>query len=141
SRFGDPETQALLPRMDCDLAEVLMAAVQGRLDEVHVDWKKEACICVVLCSKGYPQEVQPGQEIHGLDELKQVENVTVFHAGTRSEDGKIYASGGRVLSVAATHPHLSGAYEDVYNAVSKIQFDGMHYRKDIAKKVLDQFKH
>jgi len=141
SRFGDPETQALLPRMDCDLAEVLMAAVQGRLDEVHVDWRKEACICVVVCSKGYPQDVQAGQEIHGLEELKQMENVTVFHAGTKSEDGKIYASGGRVLGVTATHPHLSGAFEDVYNAVSKIRFDGMHYRKDIAKKALDQFKH
>lgn len=141
SRFGDPETQALLPRMECDLAEVLMAAVQGKLDEVHVDWKKEVCICVVVCSKGYPQNVQSGQEIHGLQDVKQMENVTVFHAGTKSQDGKLYVSGGRVLGVTATHPHLSGAFEDVYNAVSRIHFDGMHYRKDIAKKALDQFKH
>ncbi len=141
SRFGDPETQALLPRMECDLAEVLMAAVQGRLDEVRVDWKKEACICVVLCSKGYPQDIHAGQEIHGLEQVKQIENINVFHAGTKSEDGKIYANGGRVLGVTATHPHLSGAIEDVYKAVSKIKYDGMHYRKDIARKALDHFKH
>jgi phosphoribosylamine--glycine ligase len=141
ARFGDPETQCLLPRMECDLGEVLMAAVQGRLDEVHVEWKKEAAICVVLCSKGYPDKPETGKEIRGLDAALQMENVTIFHAGTSTVDGKLVNSGGRVLGITATDPHLSGAYDQVYNAISKVHFDGMTYRKDIAKKALEHFKH
>ena len=141
SRFGDPETQALLTRIDCDLGEVLMLACQGRLDEAHVEWKKEASICVVLCSKGYPDNVESGQEIKGIEEANAMENVVVFHAGTALQDGKLVSSGGRVLGVTATNHHLSSAYDLVYSAVSKIHFDGMHYRKDIAKKALEHFKH
>jgi phosphoribosylamine---glycine ligase len=140
SRFGDPETQALLPRMECDLGEVLMLACQGRLDEAHVEWKKEASICVVLCSKGYPSQIETGKEITGLDAAGKLEQVAVFHAGTALVEGKVVTSGGRVLGVTATAHHLSTACEHVYGAVSKIHFEGMQYRKDIAKKALEHFK-
>jgi phosphoribosylamine--glycine ligase len=106
SRFGDPETQVLMTRMDCDLGEVLMFACQGRLDEARVEWKKEASVCVVLCSKGYPNQIETGKEITGLDAAASLQHVNVFHAGTASENGKIISSGGRVLGVTATDPHL-----------------------------------
>jgi phosphoribosylamine--glycine ligase len=141
SRFGDPETQVLLTRMDCDLGEVLTLAAQGRLDEARVDWKKEASICVVLCANGYPNQPESGKEISGIDDASSMENVIVFHAGTELKDDKLVTAGGRVLGVTASSPHLSTAYETVYNAVSKIRFDGMHYRKDIGRKALEQFKH
>jgi phosphoribosylamine--glycine ligase len=140
SRFGDPETQALLTRMECDLGEVFTLACQGRLDEAKVEWKKEASICVVVCSKGYPNQLETGKEITGLDEAGKMENVTVFHAGTSIEEGKTVNSGGRVLGVTATAHHLSTACEIVYDAVSKIHFEGMQYRKDIAKRALEHFK-
>ncbi len=141
SRFGDPETQVLMTRIDCDLAEVLMLAAQGRLDEAHVEWKKEASICVVLCSKGYPDHVEAEKEITGIEEANRMEHVTVFHAGTEAKNGSIISSGGRVLGVTATGHHLSAACETAYSAVSKIHFEGMHYRRDIAKKALEHFKH
>jgi phosphoribosylamine---glycine ligase len=141
SRFGDPETQALMTRIDCDLGEVLMLACHGRLDEAHVEWKKEGSVCVVLCSKGYPNQIETGKEITGLDTAAGLEHVKVFHAGTAGENGKIVTSGGRVLGVTATHPHLSTARELAYQAISKIHFDGMHYRKDIAHKALEHLKH
>lgn len=142
ARFGDPETQALLPRMDCDFAELLHAAAQGRLDEdAHVEWRKEAAVCVVVASAGYPMESSfPQQEIHGLEEAAAMENVYVFHAGTSKQDEKIYASGGRVLGVTATDPHFPAAYDRVYEALSKIKFDGMHYRTDIGKRALEHTK-
>lgn len=140
-RFGDPETQVLLPRMECDFAETLMAAARGRLDEAKVEWKKEACVSVVLASTGYPGEVELEREIKGLDKASAMDGVVVFHAGTKMKDGKLLTSGGRVLTVTATSHHLSAACERVYQAVSAIHFDGMHYRKDIAKKALEYLKH
>lgn len=136
-RFGDPETQALVPRMECDFAEVLMAAVQGRLDEVHVEWKKEVAMCVVLCSSGYPQDALSGKAISGIEDAKKMENVFVFHAGTAKKEGRLVTSGGRVLGVTATGHTLHGAQELAYKAASKIRFEGMHYRKDIGKKALE----
>jgi phosphoribosylamine--glycine ligase len=139
-RFGDPETQALLPRMECDLADVFLAAAQGKLDEAKVEWKKEATICIVLCAGGYPGDVQTGKEIEGIAEASAQENVIVFHAGTAMNDGKLVTSGGRVLGVTASAPNLSGAFDRAYQAASIIRFEGMHYRRDIAKKALEQFK-
>lgn len=139
-RFGDPETQALLPRMECDLADVFLAAAQGKLDEAKVEWKKEATICIVLCAGGYPGDVQTGKEIEGIAEASAQENVIVFHAGTAMNDGKLVTSGGRVLGVTASAPNLSGAFDRAYQAASSIRFEGMHYRKDIGKKALEQFK-
>jgi len=141
ARFGDPETQVLLPRMECDFAEVLMAAVQGRLEEVHIDWKKEASICVVLCSKGYPDKVEFGKEIFGLEEARQMQDINLFQAGVKQENGKLYTAGGRVVGVTATNHNLLRAQEQAYKAVSKIHFDGIHYRSDIAAKALEHFRH
>jgi phosphoribosylamine--glycine ligase len=139
-RFGDPETQSLLPRMECDFGELLLSAVQGRLEEAHVEWKKEVAICVVLASEGYPFDPKSGAEIFGLEEALQMENVMIFHAGTKKDDDKLLAAGGRVLNVTATDPHFATAFERVYEAVSKIHFDGMQCRTDIGKKALDQIK-
>lgn len=139
-RFGDPETQALLPRIACDLGELFLAAVQGKLDETKVEWKKEAAVCVVLASEGYPNDPHIGKEITGISDAAALGSVNVFHAGTKKQNGKLISAGGRVLGVTATSPHLSGACELVYQAVSKINFDGKHYRSDIAKKALEQFK-
>jgi phosphoribosylamine---glycine ligase len=135
-RFGDPETQSLLPRMECDLAGVLMSAVTGRLDEAKVEWKREAAVCVVLASAGYPGTIESGREITGLDQADALENVVVFHAGTAKKDDKLVTSGGRVLGVTATAPHLTSACDRAYAAIGKIQFEGMQYRKDIAQKAL-----
>jgi phosphoribosylamine---glycine ligase len=140
-RFGDPETQSMMPRMDCDLAEVILAASQGRLDDARVEWKKEATICVVLCSEGYPGPFESGKEIRGIEEARKLENILLFHAGTQETNEKFETAGGRVLGVTATHPNLSTAYDLVYDAVSKIQFGGIHYRKDIGKRALDLIKH
>jgi phosphoribosylamine--glycine ligase len=140
-RFGDPETQALLPRIECDLAEVLFCAAQGRLDEVHVEWKKEASVCVVICTQGYPSQVKTGQEIYGLDEAAATQGAVIFHAGTKLEENRLVTSGGRVFSVTATASTLSAAHDRAYSAASRIRFDGIHYRKDIAGRALEQFKH
>jgi phosphoribosylamine--glycine ligase len=141
SRFGDPETQCLVPRMECDLAEVLMAAVQGRLEEVHVEWKKGASICVVISSKGYPEKPETGHEISGVLEASKMEDIIVFHAGTRTRDSKLLTAAGRVLGITATDNHLSHAYDKVYEAASRIHFEGIHYRRDIGKAALEHFKH
>lgn len=139
-RFGDPETQSMMPRMDCDLVDVIFAASQGRLDDSRVEWKKEATISVVLCSEGYPGPFESGKEIRGIDQAQQLDGVVVFQAGTQETEGKLETAGGRVLGVTATHPNLATAYELVYEAVSRIHFDGMTYRKDIGKKALDLIK-
>jgi phosphoribosylamine--glycine ligase len=139
-RFGDPETQSILTRMDCDLAQVILATSQGRLDDARVEWKKEATICVVLCSDGYPGPFESGKEIRGIADAQKLEGVMVFQAGTQETDGKLETAGGRVLGVTATHPNLATAYELAYDAVSRIHFDGMTYRRDIGKKALELIK-
>ena len=131
-RFGDPETQVVLPRLDGDLVEICMACAQGRLDAGSVAWKKEAAVTVVLASGGYPGAYQTGKAITGLDEAGALPGVTVFHAGTKRQGGTAVTSGGRVLDVTVTGPTREEARARAYEAVAKIHFDGMHYRKDIA---------
>jgi len=109
-------------------------------EQARVEWRKEAAICVVVASAGYPTESSNPQEIHGLEKAAGMENVYVFHAGTSKENGKIFASGGRVLGVTATDPHFPAAYDRVYEAISKIKFDGMQYRTDIGKRALEHTK-
>ena len=135
-RFGDPETQAILPRLDSDLAKALVTVIDEKLDEVELAWKKESCICTVLASGGYPGEYQKGREITGLDSLKDKKDIVVFHAGTKFEDSKILTNGGRVLGVSALGEDIKGAIENVYGAVSQINFEGMHYRRDIGARAL-----
>jgi phosphoribosylamine--glycine ligase len=107
---------------------------------MKVEWRKEAAICVVVASAGYPTESSPAKEIRGLSQAAALENVYIFHSGTSKKNKKIFAAGGRVLGVTATDPHFPTAYERVYNALSKIKFDGMHYRKDIGRKALEHIK-
>jgi phosphoribosylamine--glycine ligase len=131
-RLGDPETQPIVSRMDCDLAEVLSATADGHLDKVRVGWKPGASVCVVMASGGYPGKFEANREITGLDEAGALAGVTVFHAGTKREGNIYYTCSGRVLGVTATGPSLDAARSTAYQAVRKIHFDGVHYRTDIA---------
>ena len=130
-RFGDPETQVLLPLLESDLLEILLACVEGRLGEIEVRWKEAATTCVVLAAPGYPGSYPTGDEIEGVKEAALLPGVTVFHAGTRLENGRLLTAGGRVLAVTALAADPSQARERVYEAVRRIRFPGMHYRRDI----------
>lgn len=133
-RFGDPETQVVLPLLKSDLFTIMKACHDGTLDEADVEWSDEACTCVIEASGGYPEHYEKGYEIHGLDENGQCEGVTVYHAGTKKADGKYYTNGGRVLGLTATGKTLSEALEKSYAAVKKVTFENMHYRTDIGRK-------
>jgi phosphoribosylamine--glycine ligase len=131
-RFGDPETQSLMPLLESDLAEIFLACIEGRLDQIQVHWSSDQAVCVVLASGGYPGDYASGKEIVGLEEADHIPSV-VFHAGTKQQDGRLVTAGGRVLAVTSTAPTLSQARTQVYAAVERIRFDGRHYRKDIAQ--------
>jgi len=131
-RLGDPETQAIVTRMDFDLAEVLADVAVARLDPAKLHWKAGGSVCVVLASQGYPGQISVGKKIEGLTAIGRDTGVTVFHAGSKLQDGSLVTSGGRVLGVTAAKRTLHQAIAAVYHAVGKIQFEGMHYRKDIA---------
>ena len=138
-RFGDPEAQAILRRLEDDLVEVALSAVEERLvEELH--WRPETSICVVLASKGYPGKYEKGKVITGIEEAEKVPTVVVFHAGTAVKDGKLVTNGGRVLNVTALGKDIVEARERVYEAVKRIQFDGMHYRTDIGLKAVKRLK-
>ena len=131
SRFGDPETQVVLPRLETDLFDICNAVIDGTLDKLEIEWSDSACACVVLASGGYPGSYEKGKKITGLDNNGQAENVTVYHAGTAIKDGEIVTSGGRVLGVTALGDTLDNALKTAYNAVKTISFDGVQYRNDI----------
>ena len=132
-RLGDPETQAILARVDFDLTDVLADAASGNLKPEKMKWKAGASACVVMASGGYPGKFETGKEIRGLADAARVADVKVLHAGTKRLGESIITSGGRVLGVTATGNTLGAALEKAYDAVGKIQFEGMHYRKDIGK--------
>jgi len=132
-RLGDPETQAIVARMDFDLAEVLSDVAKGKLQPEKLKWKPGASACVVLASGGYPGKFVNGKEIHGLEEAGRIADVKVLHAGTKCEGEKILTNGGRVLGVTATGNSLEAALEKAYQAAGKIQFEGVHYRRDIGR--------
>ncbi len=140
SRFGDPETQAILPRLQTNCLELFFSVIEGKLQDIKLDWKKEACICVVLASKGYPDSYETEKEISGLDEAKNLPSVVIFHAGTKKINNKLVTNGGRVLSVTSTAPSLSVAQQKAYEAISKIYFEGIQYRTDIASEAIEYFK-
>jgi len=131
-RFGDPETQPILMRLESDLVEALEASIEGRVSEGDFRWSADASVCVVMASGGYPGTFEVGKRIDGLSEAGAVEGVKVFHAGTSLRDGVHYTSGGRVLGVTARAGDLKTAVARAYEACGKIGFDGVHYRKDIA---------
>jgi phosphoribosylamine--glycine ligase len=135
-RFGDPETQPILMRLKSDLLEVLLAVCDGTLDEVNLEWDPRPAVCVVMASGGYPDDYQKGKKISGLQEAGKLDDVMVFHAGTRQQDGEIVTSGGRVLGVTALGRTITEAKVKAYQAVDRIHFDGVYFRRDIADKAI-----
>ena len=127
-RFGDPETQVILPRLENDLIEIVESIIERELKRVKIKWKEEKSLCVILASKGYPGEYEKGKEIKGIDKVK---DVIIFHSGTKIENGKIYTDGGRVLGITGIDKNMIKLREKVYKAVETIDFEGKHYRKDI----------
>ncbi|MFC1914444.1 phosphoribosylamine--glycine ligase [Chloroflexota bacterium] len=132
ARFGDPETQVVLPRLKTDLIEIMLAVIENKLDKINIEWSDDACVGVVMASGGYPDSYQTGFAICGLDELDK--DILVFHAGTKTgTPDRVMTSGGRVLTVAATGKTIAEARKRVYANLPRIQFEGCHYRKDIAE--------
>ncbi|MBI1953963.1 MAG: phosphoribosylamine--glycine ligase [Candidatus Omnitrophica bacterium] len=135
-RFGDPETQAILPRLKTDLFGLLLASAEGKLKGMSLEWDPRACACVVLASQGYPTKYDIGREIGSLTEAADEPGLWIFHAGTKKEGQRLITIGGRVLNVAALGDSLEGALEKVYRAIGKIYFEGMQYRRDIGFRAL-----
>ena len=131
-RFGDPETQAILPRMKSDLLPLLEATIDGKIDNCTIEWDERVTVTIVLASGGYPGKYKTGKPISGLEEAAQLKNVQIFHAGTRRPNGEIVTAGGRVLAVTALGSTMESARARVYEAVSRIHFESCHYRRDIA---------
>jgi phosphoribosylamine---glycine ligase len=131
-RFGDPETQVVLPRLESNLGEMLLACVEGNLSAYRPAWTAQACVGVVLTSAGYPGTIQVGKPISGLDEAAAVEGVRLFHSGTALRDGRVVTAGGRVLTVTAIGPDPAEARRRAYEASALVRFDGITYRRDIA---------
>ncbi len=130
-RFGDPETQPQILRLESDLVEILMATVEGNVLEKEVTWTNKPSGCVVVASGGYPTKYEKGKQIEGLKETTDIPGITVFHAGTEFKENKYYTSGGRVMSVCASEETLASTMNKIYEAIGKISFDAMHYRRDI----------
>ncbi|QYR21168.1 phosphoribosylamine--glycine ligase [Paenibacillus sp. sptzw28] len=135
ARLGDPETQVVLPRLKTDLVDIILAALNGRLDQLDISWSDEAAVCVIAASEGYPASYPKGRVITGLEAAK-AQGALVFHAGTSEQDGQIVTNGGRVLGIVGRGRDIAEARARAYEAVSAIHFDGMHCRTDIAAKAL-----
>lgn len=138
-RFGDPETQVVLPRLKTDIVDIFEAIDNETLSDLDVEWIDDACACVIMASGGYPKSYPKGIEITGLSN-GQLDGVTVYHAGTKLQDNKLVTSGGRVLGVTALGDTLENALKKSYDAVEKIHFEGAHYRRDIGKRALEANK-
>jgi phosphoribosylamine--glycine ligase len=134
ARFGDPETQVILPRLDGDLAQILLAAAEERLEGVDISWRDDWAVCVVIASGGYPGEYEKGFEISGIEEADALDGVTVYHAGTALAESGFVTSGGRVLNVTALGEDFQSARDRAYEAVGLIQWDGAFHRSDIGAK-------
>jgi phosphoribosylamine---glycine ligase len=137
-RFGDPETQVILPRMHSDLGELLLACVEGNIGNYKALWTDDACVCVVASSGGYPGDHRTGAEIHGLDAAGRVEGAHVFHAGTQERNDRVVTAGGRVLAVSGLGPTIADARARAYEAVEQISFEGMQVRSDIAARAAEE---
>lgn len=136
-RFGDPETQVVLPMLDADLYEIFEAIYNHELEKVDIKWHDGSCACVVMASGGYPESYKKGIEMNGFDDKGQIKDCFVYHAGTKlSDDGKFLTNGGRVIGVTAKGETLQKALDNAYDGVSRISFDGVHYRKDIGQRAL-----
>jgi phosphoribosylamine--glycine ligase len=130
ARFGDPEAQVILPRLKTDLVDIILAILENKLAQMKIEWSEEACVGVVMASGGYPGSYKTGFPISGLNDVDK--DIMVFHAGTKLSDGQVVTNGGRVLTVVATGKTIAEARKKVYDNISRIMFEGAHYRKDIA---------
>lgn len=139
ARFGDPETQVVLPLLKSDLVEVMLACVDGKLAETKIEWSDEAAVSVVMASGGYPGDYEKGKTIQGIKDAEAA-GTLVFHAGTAEKDGGIVTAGGRVLNVVGVAKDIRTAVDKAYAGVEKISFEGVHYRKDIAHRALERLK-
>jgi len=137
ARFGDPETQPVMARLDSDLVDIIESILEGRLASTPVKWKAESAVCVVMASGGYPGGYEKGKEIRGLDRAAAHKNVMVFHSGTALKDGKVVTDGGRVLGVTGLGPSVAAAIDTAYAGVREISFEGAHYRRDIGARALE----
>ena len=133
ARFGDPETQVVLPRLKTDLVEIFNAIIDEKLEEISIEWEDNAAVCVIMASGGYPSKYGTGYEITGIGEALKEKDVMVFHAGTKKEGDVLKTSGGRVLGVTALGNTLKDAINLAYNRVEKIHFKDYHYRRDIGR--------
>lgn len=136
ARFGDPECQPVILRLKSDLVPLLEATIEGKLDRLEAEWHEEASVCIVLCAAGYPGPYEKGKEIRGLEKLQHWQRGVVFHAGTTKNDGRWRTAGGRVLGVTALASPIEEAVREAYRAVGEIQWEDMHYRKDIGRRAL-----
>ena len=139
ARFGDPETQVVLPLLESDLVEVMLACIDGKLAETEVKWSDGAAVCIVMAAGGYPKSYEKGDEITGFAEAQEM-GCTVFHAGTSCKDGKIFTNGGRVLGVVAKADGIKAAVDKAYDGVAKMTFKNAHFRHDIAHWALERLK-
>lgn len=139
-RFGDPETQAILPRMKSDIVDMIEASIDGKLKDLKSEWDSRPCVCIVAASGGYPGDYEKGKRIEGLEDAQKDKNVVVFHAGTQIKDGNYISSGGRVLGITSLGSDIEDAIKRSYSAAGKITFDGIYYRKDIGRKALKSLK-
>jgi phosphoribosylamine---glycine ligase len=137
ARFGDPETQPVLARLDSDLIDIIEAILDGKLASLKIKWKSESAVCVVMASGGYPGPYSKGKEISGLDKAAGRRDVMVFHSGTALREGKVVTDGGRVLGVTGIGPSVAAAIDNAYAGVRSISFEGAHYRKDIGARALE----
>jgi phosphoribosylamine---glycine ligase len=138
ARFGDPETQPVMARLDTDLIEIIEAILDERLSTLTITWKPESAVCIVIASGGYPGKYEKGREITGLDKAGGIEDVMVFHSGTAMKSGKVVTDGGRVLGVTGLGPTVAAAIDHAYQGAREISFDGAHYRKDIGARALEK---
>ena len=138
ARFGDPETQVILPRLKTDLIDILNAVIENTLHQINIEWEDTAAVCVVVASGGYPGKYQKGKVICGLERLEKMKNIIAFHAGTKFQDNQVITSGGRVLGITAWDETISKAKEKAYKGVNEIYFEDMYYRKDIAAKAIKE---
>ena len=137
ARFGDPETQPIMARLETDLIDIIEAILAGSLSKIDIKWKPDSAVCVVMASGGYPGNYEKGKVIRGLENAAGVSNVSVFHAGTAFKDGKIVTDGGRVLGVTGLGPVVAAAIDNAYKGVREISFDGAHFRRDIGARALE----
>jgi phosphoribosylamine--glycine ligase len=137
ARFGDPETQPIMARLDTDLVEIIESILEGRLSAQEITWKPEPAVCVVMASGGYPGNYAKGKEIKGLDKAAGHKGVMVFHSGTSLKDGRVVTDGGRVLGVTGLGRVIAAAVDNAYAGVREISFEGAHYRRDIGARALE----